>query len=286
MQVAVDRTIRLRDGRALGYAEYGSPDGFVVVYAHGGLACRLDVAAGEATAEQLGIRLLAVDRPGVGLSGPKPGRTVIDWADDIGQLRERLGFGAFAAMGWSMGGQYALALGYAMRPHVTKVAVITGGLPLTEPGRFRQMPPVDRGYIRMSQRVPWLARQCLRSMGVVARYAPAVYGRLAARELPPADGDVIREEGFATFGQMTAEAMRQPEGHVEDYLAAMQPWGFAPEDLDVPVDVWAGADDRFLDPSWPPELARRIPGATLNTRPGGHFMAHLHWREIFESLRA
>ena len=35
----------------------------------------------------------------------------------------------------------------------------------------------------------------------------------------------------------------------------------------------------------PPALARRIPGATLNIRTGGHFMAHLHYREILDTLR-
>jgi pimeloyl-ACP methyl ester carboxylesterase len=280
-----DHTIRLRDGRTLGYADYGAPDGFVVVYTHGGLACRLDVAAGASIAQQTGIRLISVDRPGIGLSDPKPGRAVVDWADDIAQLRDHLGIGDFAAMGWSMGGPYALALGYALRPNVTRVAAITAGLPLTEPSRIAQMPPVDRFYIRMSQQAPLFARLCLKFMGVVARLSPSLYGRLTARQLPTADGDVLRSEGFATFGRVSAEALWHPEGHVEDYLAAIQPWGFAPEDLLVPVDVWGGAEDQFLDPSWPAKLARLIPGATLNIRSGGHFMAHLHWQEIFDMLR-
>jgi len=280
-----DRTIRLRDGRALGYAEYGAPDGFVVVYAHGGLCCRRDVSAAAPFAAQNEIRLVAVDRPGIGLSDPKPGRPVVGWADDIAELCDQLGVGEFAAIGWSMGGQYALALGYALRSSVTRVAVIAGGLPLADSDLFKQMPLIDRVYIRMSQQTPWLARLCLRSMGLVARGAPSVYSRLAARGLPPTDGAVIRAEGLANFGHMSAEALRHPEGHVDDYLAAMQPWGFRLDDLRVPVDVWGGADDNFLDPGWPTELARRIPGATLRIRSGGHFMAHLHWQEIFDTLR-
>src|SRR5689334_1291811 len=160
-----DRTIRLRDGRTLGYAEYGAPEGLTVIYAHGGLSCRLDVASGAQAAQHAKIRLLAVDRPGIGLSDPKPGRTVVDWAADIAELKDQLRVDEFAAMGWSMGGQYALALGHALAPSVTRVAVIAGGLPLTEPGRFEQMPPIDRAYMRMSQRAPWLARQCLGFMG-------------------------------------------------------------------------------------------------------------------------
>jgi pimeloyl-ACP methyl ester carboxylesterase len=75
---------RLRDGRRLGYVEYGDPAGFAVVNCHGGLACRLDVAAADGIAREAAIRLISPDRPGVGLSDPKPGRTVLDWAADAG----------------------------------------------------------------------------------------------------------------------------------------------------------------------------------------------------------
>jgi hypothetical protein len=53
----------------------------------------------------------------------------------------------------------------------------------------------------------------------------------------------------------------------------------------VAVDVWAGTRDELVNTSWPHRLASRIPNATLNIREGGHFMAHLYYREIFESLR-
>jgi surfactin synthase thioesterase subunit len=97
---------------------------------------------------------------------------------------------------------------------------------------------------------------------------------------------VLRDKGFDTFALMSREALRHSAGVVEEYRAWMRPWVFAPEDLDVPVDVWAGIDDQLLDRRWPHELARRIPGATLNLCAGGHFLAHSHYREIFEALPA
>ena len=75
--------VQLRDGRRMGYAVYGHPDGFVIVSAHGGLACRLDVAAADAVARDAGVRLVSPDHPGIGWSDPQPGRTVLDWADDV-----------------------------------------------------------------------------------------------------------------------------------------------------------------------------------------------------------
>jgi hypothetical protein len=193
----------------LGFVEYGDPAGFAVVNCHGGLACRLDVAAADA--EDLMTHL---------------------------------------------------------------------GVP-----RFAELPQVDRAYTRLSQRAPWLARQCFRTMSWVAGAAPGLYGRLAARDLGAADGRVIGDEGFATFARMSRQALSRPSGVAEEYRAWMRPWGFAPEDLSVGVDVWVGSEDTLLDPRWPYILARRIPQGRLHVRSGGHFMAHLHYGEIFDALR-
>ncbi len=183
-----------------------------------------------------------------------------------------------------MGGQYAAALAAAMPARVTRLAIIAGALPLTEPGVFAHLPVMDRTYTRLSRRAPWLARMCFWTMGFTARAAPSLYGGLAAAELGPADEKVLRDEGFDVFARMSAEALRRPDGVVEDYRAWNRPWGFTPEQIVVPVDVWAGEDDQLVDPDWQRELASRMTDATLHIRPGGHFMAHLHYREIFERL--
>jgi hypothetical protein len=65
----------------------------------------------------------------------------------------------------------------------------------------------------------------------------------------------------------------------------MRPWGFAPEDLEVPVDIWSGTDDELVHSDWPYRLAERIPGSILRLRTGGHFVAQRHYREIFGTLR-
>jgi pimeloyl-ACP methyl ester carboxylesterase len=280
----IDNLIRLRDGRRLSYASFGDPGGAVVVNAHGGLACRLDVASAHDAAAAAGIRLISPDRPGVGRSDPHYGRTILGWATDVTELLDQLEVGRFAAMGWSMGGQYAAALGFALRPRVTRVAIIAGALPLDGSGIFKQLPFMDRAYTRLSQRAPWIARACFRLMSVAARVAPNVNGRLAARELGPADGAVIQAEGFDTFSHMMHEGLRCPSGVVEEYRAWMRPWGFRLEEMDVPVDVWTGTEDELVHRDWPAELARRIPGAVLHRRPGGHLVAHSCYPEIFERL--
>jgi hypothetical protein len=66
MEVVDPCIVRQRDGRSMGYSQYGTADGYPIVNAHGGLACRLDVVAADAVATETGIRLISPDRPGVG----------------------------------------------------------------------------------------------------------------------------------------------------------------------------------------------------------------------------
>ncbi|MCL5996723.1 MAG: alpha/beta hydrolase [Chloroflexi bacterium] len=61
-----NRTIRLKDGRTLGYAEFGAPGDRPIFLFHGNPGSRLDATLGAV--EQPGIRVIAPDRPGVGLS--------------------------------------------------------------------------------------------------------------------------------------------------------------------------------------------------------------------------
>ncbi len=165
------------------------------------------------------------------------------------------------------------------------MAIIAGALPLNEPGVFERLPVMDRCFTRMSQRVPVAARASFRLMGALASHWPKLFVRLSARGLGKADAEVITGEPVDNFARMTAEALRTARGMVEDYRAWMRPWGFVPEDITVPVDVWWGEDDQLVPGEWPSELARRIPEATLHSCTGGHFAAHVHYPEIFAALR-
>jgi pimeloyl-ACP methyl ester carboxylesterase len=225
--------------------------------------------------------VISPDRPGIGRSDPQPDRTVLGWARDVAELLDQIDVDRFAVMGWSMGGQYAAAAGYAFAAPGDAGGDHRGCVAAHRAGVFDELRPMDRMLTRMAQRAPWLERQWFRMMRSMARAAPTQYGRFAARSLGPADGAVIRDQGFSAFAATSREAARQL---VEDYRAWARPWGFAPEGLAIPVDVWAGTKDGLVDSSWPRRLAHRIPMATLNIRDGGHFLAHRYYRETFDAL--
>src|SRR5258706_15083022 len=107
-----DTLVELADGRRIALAEWGDPAGRPVFLFQGTPGSRLynpDVETGNAA----GVRLLCPDRPGYGGCHREGGRSVLDWAFDVGEVADALGIDRFPVVGWSSGGQFALACAVA-----------------------------------------------------------------------------------------------------------------------------------------------------------------------------
>jgi pimeloyl-ACP methyl ester carboxylesterase len=263
--------LSLADGRGLAYAEYGDPAGRPVLYCHGGLASRLDVAPLSAAFADQGVRLISPDRPGIGHSSYQRHRTLLDWPADVAQLADALGMGRFATVGWSAGGPYALACGHALADRVSAVAVLGTALPFEVVGTRKGLNRPDRIMLTLATRVPPVARATL-WLTMVAAPAQALE-RSAGRALSPADRAVLASAGSpAEAVAFMKESVRQgTRGEVAEYVVFARPWGFALEDIPVPVHVWEGAEDKLLPPAYPRILLEHLPGATFTMVPGeGH----------------
>ena len=104
-----DRFLGLPDGRRLGYTEFGDPLGIPLCAFHGTPGSRFMFRLVHETARRLGLRIIAPDRPGFGLSDYQENRTLADWADDVRALADKLGLARFGVAGISGGGPYVAA---------------------------------------------------------------------------------------------------------------------------------------------------------------------------------
>jgi pimeloyl-ACP methyl ester carboxylesterase len=140
MAVSGDRaregTIDLHDGRGLGYREYGEATGTPIVYLHGMPGSRLDPVALDEEYRSLCLRLVAIERPGYGLSTARRTWGLLDWPADVAAVADRLALERFAVLGYSAGGKYAAACAYALPARVTGAAIVSGVGPPSTP-RFR-----------------------------------------------------------------------------------------------------------------------------------------------------
>lgn len=281
----IDKQVQLHDGRKLGYSEFGDPFGFPVINNHGGLVSRLDITPADEIAKELGVRIISPDRPGLGLSDPKVGRTMLDWADDVKQLADQLELKQFGVIGWSMGGQYALACSYQLADRVAAAAVMAGAVPLDSPGSFEALNKLDQRFTRLSQHAPKAAEAIFVSMGELAEHSPQTWNTIMLRSTVPIDAEAIRRQPLPGVAGFAAPALLHAKGMVEEYRAWVKPWGFTFEQIHCPVMVWQGDVDELVPKQWAEEMARRLPHARLHLIAGeGHLLPYNHYKDILSEL--
>ncbi len=280
-----DHVLALAGGRSIGYSVYGDPAGKVVLNCHGGLVSGHDVGPADQHARALGLCVVSPDRPGAGRTDRLPGHGMIPWVEaDVVPLLEHLDVEDFGVMGWSEGGQYALAVAFDLGSRVTRCAVIAGCLPLNDATVYPELNRQDRTLIAMARRAPLLIRGYFRMTSLLAVASPRLLMRIAVRGLPEAEAKAVEAQG-RWLPTILGEGARQPRGGVDEYLAISAPWGFTPEEIHVPVRIFHGSADDLVPPGWGAILADRIPGASLTRFPGeGHFIALTRSREILEYL--
>lgn len=257
---AVQHDVRVADGRTLRVHDGGTPERHVgsVVWHHGTPQTGALLEPVLESARRRGIRVVSYGRPGYGGSTPQPGRTVGAAAADVAQLADALGLGRFATMGASGGGPHALACAALLGDRVTAAAILGGIAPYTEDfDWFAGM--VAPGGLRAA-----LA-------GREARSRHAETDEFDPRSFIQADWDALA----ATWSSLGDDAGRAgaagPDGQIDDDVAYVTPCGFEPGDVDVPVLLCHGGEDRVVPPSHAEWLLRRCPRAELWLRPrDGH----------------
>lgn len=150
------QTLILPSGRTLGYASYGDPNGIPLLYFHGYPSSRLEASGLSPLASRLNIRLLALDRPGAGLSTYDPHRRVTDWPADVQAFATGLGLSRIAVLGVSGGGPYALACARLLPSDMLGAVGMLAGAPMWDRGvRTNGMPWYARITYLMATYWPW-----------------------------------------------------------------------------------------------------------------------------------
>lgn len=270
------------DGRVVGWAAYGPPDGDPVLFHHGWPSSATQASVIEGAARSLGICLVGVERPGIGLTSPLPGGNLADFSGDIEALVRHLGWDRFRVFGVSGGGPYALLT--AARVPGTIAAGVCCGAPasdaLRQPGGIFW---IYRALIGLVDAWPWAALMALRVIRAGVRTLPPVpMIGLLRHLLPKNDAVSLRDKEIR---RRVAEPVRRAFSQrsrdlLYDATRYLAPWGFDPAGIAVPVRFWHGGVDRNLPPKLTEGLADTIPGADFRLYPQeGHYSLPLNRAE-------
>ncbi len=279
------QTITVADGRTVAYEVVGDPDGVPIFFQHGTGDSRLCKHPDDALTASLGVRLVTADRPGVGGSSPRKGRSILDWVPDVAAVADALELDSFVVAGHSGGGPHALAVAKVLGDRVTKVGLASSIAPFDQDGTKGMVKDKDLKLIFELAHVKWLAAAAGKLEA--KHYRKDLHGFVArcAKEWKadaPLFTDPVLEPMFEA--EFDAAFTQGGVGALDDMWAFLD-WGFAPEEVAQPVELFAGDADDILDPEMTTRLAARLPDCRARTWAGaGHYAVYGRWQEFLGAL--
>jgi pimeloyl-ACP methyl ester carboxylesterase len=270
-----EATVRAKDGRELRIVEAGAADGLAVLVHNGTPMSRLLFQPCVEDAEERGIRLIGYDRPGYGGSTPHPGRNVADAARDVAAIADALDIDRLATWGISGGGPHALACAALLPERVVAAASLASIAPYPAEGLdwFGGMGEANVAEFGLTLEGREALKPFLRhERDAMLAAGPAGLANAMRTLLSPTDHAVFTgETADYMFEAFRAGSEERLDGWLDDDLAFAKPWGFELEQIEVPVLLWQGAEDRFVPFAHGEWLARRIPAVDARlSRDDGH----------------
>jgi len=267
----VDRTLRASDGRQVGFATFGNPAGVPVYYFHGLASSRLEGALAHPIGLQRGVCLVAIDRPGYGLTDARPGYRIADVADDLLAVADAVGHSEFSLVSVSTGGPFALAAAARLPERVRAVALVSSPAPYSQRAGLVGMDIRSRAIlVWMPRFAPWLLGPIWSRLARLSDSDPAGLLRLIADTMPSSERRAIHSPEIAeVFMNASYEAFRTGTGGVvaEQRLLARD-WGFAIEAVKAPVWLWHGEEDGASPAAMGRWLASTLPKCQAQFLPG------------------
>jgi len=265
----------LKDGRVLEVQVSGPADGVPLVWHHGTPGCAYQSEAKQRACAERGLRLVSYSRAGAGGSTRNPGRSVADVAADIAAVLDHLGAGRCLTGGQSGGGPHALATGALLPDRVAAVIVGCGVRPyVDDPAGFldgmgeANLEEFDLALQGEDALRPFVMHE---REGIMAGTPESVIEAMSSL-LPPVDRESLNDGqvGVDLIANLQGGA-RIPDAWIDDDFAFTRPWGFALEDITVPVAFWQGSEDLMVPQGHMAWQAERVPGAVMHLEPGhGH----------------
>ncbi|NDK88712.1 alpha/beta hydrolase [Gordonia desulfuricans] len=265
--------------RRIGFAEFGSATGRAVIWLHGTPGARRQVPTeARQFAADNHIRLIGLDRPGVGSSTAHRYQRVIDFPADLGPVLEALGIDEFSVVGLSGGGPYALATAYAFPTRVVDVGILGGVAPTVGPDA------ITGGAMTYGSLAAPLVRvagaplgQAISSFLSIARPVADPAIRLYGRFSPSADRELLaRPEFRAMFlDDLLHGGRRRMEAPFTDILVFARDWGFRVGDVTAPVRWWHGDHDHIIPFDHGRHMVSLLPDAKLLALPGESHLSTL-----------
>jgi pimeloyl-ACP methyl ester carboxylesterase len=262
------------------------------LYFHGTPSSRLEVQLLEAfniNVEQelfdAGLTLIAVDRPGLGLSSFHSKGTLLSFARDVYSLLNALAITRCSVLCWSGGGPYALAMAWQYPSLVQNVFMLCGfSQRLTGPV-VRKMGS-NKWFFLAAKYTPRALELC---MNLVRRKTTLHPPPKWLTGLPGVDYELMKEPGrFQKLATLTFKeaCLKGARGAVQEARLYFKDFGFALSEVRQPVHFWWGTEDKNVIRLHAEAVDKHIKNRSLYYRSGeGHLSIYIHcFKEVIKAI--
>ncbi len=286
--MSIDQTITLKDGRTLGFTEYGNSNGHPIIYCHGSQSSRLEMHYDMSFAIENGLRLITIDRPGHGLSHFNPTGSILSFATDVNYLTEHLKIDNYSVAGMSAGSPFALGLAYSFPENVQNVAIISGFAPYNTESKTYLTKEVKL-MLNLAKYFPFLLKLLLKIQVKQLAKKPLKTLQGFLKIMSPPDQIILKNKSVMTMIEnMFTEAFRNGSQGVAYEISHLlvTDWNFELNKIHVPVAFWQGKKDKNVPYQWAELMKNEIQNANLTNYPEeGHLILFEHAEEIFTALK-
>ena len=279
------KVLTLKDKRNIGYIEYGDPKGYPLFFFHGWPCSRLHGAVTDNAAMKLKIRVISLDRPGYGLSDFQKDRTLLDFADDIAEIADKLKIKKFSVLGVSGGGPYTAACALKIPQRIHKAGIVVGLSPI-KPGLLDGTSFFAKFCWGNYHRFPFMRTTASLFQLIISRYSPGLgihrflWGAKSDKKIY--DQKVVRISSQKNYREAFKQGYKGPELDLKLYT---DDWGFSLKKINHPVLLWYGEDDKNVSVKMGEYYHQQLPNSTLTIYPNeGHLISRTHVEEILKQL--
>ncbi|UCC21134.1 MAG: alpha/beta hydrolase [Promethearchaeota archaeon] len=290
-----NQIITLKDGRKLGYAEFGISEGKPVFYFHGHGSSRLEPKMYGFDDNQFNVRLISIDRPGRGFSDFKENRKILDWPDDVVEIADTLNIQKFAVLGGSGGCPYALVCALKIPERLTHCGIVSGlgptvlGLEGMDKGKQKELNLAKNKPGLLTKLYKIIQKKILKMKDQTLEELKKTFQK-RSKNLPEPDKKIMVDpDKIPLYVELMAEPFRQGiRGVIHDLKLLSLDWGFNLKEIpsSIKVFLWHGE----LDTSVPVRMGRliceAIPNCTSKFYPNeAHISTAInHIEEILDAL--
>ena len=284
----INQHIFLKDGRKLGFAEYGTIKGYPILYCHGSQSSRLEMHYDHSFAIENDLRIITIDRPGHGISDFNPKGSILEFARDAKELMIYLKIDKLSVAGMSAGSPFALGMSYLFPENIYKTSIISGFAPFNKEIK-KHLSKEVKMMLNLAKSFPCLLKLLLKIQAkqIIHKPKKVLHGFLKIMSEP--DQKTLKNQlVINTIESMFKEAFRNGSKGVAYEISNLliRNWEFDIDEIEVPVTFWQGKKDNNVPHEWAQYMSSKIKGASLKEFPEeGHLLIFEYAKEIFIGLK-